>query len=256
MWFGNQANNSGIRFRRARRSLRELIRRVIADRRGDPDEDLLFALIDANEAGELTDGELRDNVASFFLAGSDTTSAALTYTLFCLGNNPSVFDTLKARVDEVTGNGDMDFETVSESESLESAIEEAMRLYPPGFSIGRVATEDCELGGYYIPEGSQLILSQWVVHPKEELFDQPDRYRPDRWTDSEDWPKYASFPFGGGDRYCIGSHFAMMEMPIILTRILQRIDFRIITNSIDGLIPAATLRPSHPIEMEITSIKD
>lgn len=93
-----------------------------------------------------------------------------------------------------------------------------------------------------------------MVHRREDLFEDPDEFRPVRWNEIDDWPKYATFPFGGGDRFCIGSHFAMMEMPIILGRILQRVGFEVPTDSIDQLVPAATLRPGHPIDFTVKTI--
>lgn len=242
------------RFQRAKRNLYELIDGVIAERKqtSETTDTLLDRLIEANENGELSDQQLRANTCSFFLAGSDTSSAALTYTLFCLGNHPEVLGRLRQTIDQKFSRDAFDPGGVADVPDVRHAVQEAMRLYPPAFSIGREATEEYVLDGYRIPEGAQLLLSQWVIQRDERVFEDPKAYRPSRWKNREGWPKYAHFPFGGGDRFCIGSHFAMMEMPIIVARMLQTVDFEVLTETIEDFVPAATLRPAHPVKLMVS----
>jgi len=252
LWIPTPGNR---RFRRARRALYAWIDELIEERRSRaaPDGDLLDRLIEAHGEGRLSRQELRANVCSFFLAGSDTSSAALTYTLYLLGRHPDVADRLRHSLDGVLDGGAFDPEAAVDLPPLRHALEEAMRLYPPGFSISREAREDYVLDGYAIPEGTQIFLPQWVVHRDPELFEDPLAYRPSRWEEREH-PKYAHFPFGGGRRFCIGSHFAMTEMSIIVARLLRDVDFSMITERIRDVRPAATLRPAHPVEMRIDAV--
>lgn len=244
------------RFRRAKKALYGLIEEVIAEKRDDPDhgEDLLGQLIEAHDGGRLSRQELHANVCSLFLAGSDTSSAALTYTLFCLGRHPDAAVRLGDALDDAFAGDGFDAAAAAGLPPVRHAIEEAMRLYPPAFSVGREATEEYVLDGYRIPEGAQVLLPQWVVHRDPRFFEDPEAYRPSRWERDEERPKYVHFPFGGGRRFCIGSHFAMMEMAVVVTRILRRVEFEVLTETIEEFVPAATLRPAHPVEMRVEDV--
>ena len=92
------------------------------------------------------------------------------------------------------------------------ALTEALRLYPPAYVVGRETTRACEIGGFAIPTGATLFMSQWVMHRDGRFFAQPDAFIPERWSDgsSARLPRFAYFPFGGGPRICIGSRFATM----------------------------------------------
>lgn len=130
-----------------------------------------------------------------------------------------------------------------------------MRIYPPAFSIARTAAVGFSLGEYEFREGDHFLCPQWVVHRDPRFFDRPLQYCPRRWEKQNEWPDYAEFPFGGGDRYCIGSHFAMMEMPIIVARILQRVDYEPVTEEIEQLVPSVTLRPEHPVRLRVNDVR-
>ena len=132
----------------------------------------------------------------------------------------------------------------------ERVVTEVMRLYPPAWSISRAALEPCEIGGYRIARGQVAMMSQWVVHRDPRFFDRPEEFDPDRWAvDAPDRPKYAYFPFGGGQRLCIGAGFAMMEAVLILATILQR--FRLAFVAGQDVTPRAsvTLRPRHGVRV-------
>jgi cytochrome P450 len=125
------------------------------------------------------------------------------------------------------------------------AVTEALRLYPPAYVIGRETVRSCEIGGYSIPAGATLFMSQWVMHRDPRFYEQPDAFIPERWEKGrcERLPRFAFFPFGGGPRICIGSRFAMMEATLVLATVLRR--FRLVATS-DGPIrpvPLVTLRP-------------
>jgi Cytochrome P450 len=88
-----------------------------------------------------------------------------------------------------------------------------MRLYPPAWGIAREALADCEIGGYHVPKGTQIFMVQRLVHRDGRWFDEPDKFKPERWDNEliKRLPRCAYFPFGDGPRICIGNHFAMME---------------------------------------------
>ncbi len=249
---------SNLSFNRAKSNLYDLIDRMIHQKReqeGEP-SDLLGQMVRAEKSGDLTNSELRENLLEFFLAGADTTAAGLTYTFYCLGNHPGAKQELVERLEMMFEADSFHPEGVLETDEFSAAINEALRLYPPAFTIARTTAGEYELDGYRFPEGSGFLLPQWVVHRDDRFFEDPLTYRPTRWTESRDRPKFSYFPFGGGDRYCIGKHFAMMEMPIILARVLQRVDFSVVTEEIAEFVPSITLRPGHSVEMVVEQVRN
>jgi cytochrome P450 len=118
-----------------------------------------------------------------------------------------------------------------------------MRLYPPVYTFGREAVNDCVLGGFHVPAGTTLLMSPWVVHRDPRWYEAPEAFRPERWQENQA-PKFAYFPFGGGPRLCIGNTFAMMEMVLVLASVARR--FRIRVSPEQTVTPEATftLRPT------------
>ena len=135
----------------------------------------------------------------------------------------------------------------------EWVIREAMRLYPPAWMIAREALGDCEIGGYHVPKGTQLLMSQWLVHRDPRWFDNPEKFHPERWDQDliKRLPRCAYFPFGDGPRICIGNHFAMMEAVLILATITRRFRLSIEPGQSLELMPSVTLRPRSGLRMRI-----
>jgi cytochrome P450 len=136
---------------------------------------------------------------------------------------------------------------------VEMALTEAMRLYPPVWVMGRRALRDCEVGGYKIPAGAVLLMSQYVIHHDARYFPDPLRFDPDRWTPEAraSRPQFSYFPFGGGARRCIGEGFAWMEGVLILATIAQKWHLRLEPNQRIEMQPLITLRPKCPIRMKL-----
>ena len=109
-----------------------------------------------------------------------------------------------------------------------------MRLYPPAWGIGREALEDCEIGGYLVPKGTQFFLVQYLVHRDPRWFENPESFQPERWDGDliKRLPRCAYFPFGDGPRVCIGNHFAMMEAVLVLATIVQRYRLEVLPGQI------------------------
>ena len=133
----------------------------------------------------------------------------------------------------------------------EKVVTETMRLYPPAWGIGRKALCDFEIGGYYVPAGTQIALSQWVMHRDPRYFEDPERFNPDRWTEEfrKRLPKFAYFPFGGGPRVCIGASFAMLEAVLLLATVAQRYEIRLVPGHPIKPFPSITLRPKDGIRV-------
>ena len=128
-------------------------------------------------------------------------------------------------------------------------LDEALRLYPPAWAISRKAMGDDEIGGYRVPAGAEIFLSQWVTHRHPDFWENPLGFDPDRFlTDrSADRPRFAYWPFGGGPRQCIGNTFALMEGTITLAMITQRYALDLVPGHTIQVEPSITLRPANGV---------
>ena len=224
----------------------------------NPDRgDLLSMLLLAqdDEQRGMTEQQLLDEAKNLILAGHETTSNTLSWTWLLLARYPEVEARLHAELDAVlTGGRAPTVEDLPQLNYTRMVISEAMRILPPVWSVGRRARQDMNLGGYFIPAGAMLSMSQWVVQRDERWFPQPLEFRPERWADGleKTLPKYAYFPFGGGPRVCIGENFARMEAVLLLASIARR--FRVLVQRPDDteLEPSVTLRPRRglPVVLE------
>jgi cytochrome P450 len=130
---------------------------------------------------------------------------------------------------------------------------EAMRLYPPAYVIGREALVDCVIGGYPVRRGTTMLMPTWVVQRDARFFEEPEKFKPERWGDEriKAMPKFAYFPFGGGPRVCIGNRFAIMEAKLVLAGALQRFRFEPAPETAISLFPSVTLRPRGGIRLRL-----
>jgi cytochrome P450 len=136
----------------------------------------------------------------------------------------------------------------------EMVIREVLRLYPSAYVVGREPIAPCELGGYRVPAGTTILMSQWAVHRDPRWYDDPEQFRPERWASGLErgQPKFSYFPFGGGPRVCIGNHFALMEAVLVLAGIVRHWRFRVPAG--EGPVlpkPQITLRPARPVRLTL-----
>ncbi len=249
-----------LRLRRAARRVDEIIYGVIQRRRssGEDRGDLLSMLLqaqDADDGSRMSDQQLRGEVMTLFLAGHETTAIALSWTWYLLSQHPQVEAGLLAELQAVLGERSPGVADLPQLRYAEMVVTEAMRLYPPAWAIGREAIQDYEIGGYWAPAGTTLLMSQWVMHRDARYFDDPEEFRPERWADglAARLPKYAYFPFGGGQRYCIGHSFAMMEAILLLATIAQKFRLSLVPGHPIKPWPSITLRPKYGVKMALAS---
>lgn len=247
------------RFHKARARLDATVYRMIEERRrsgrdhGDLLSMLLLAQDEEGDTGRMTDEQVRDEALTIFLAGHETTSNALTWTWYLLSQYPEVETKLHAEIDAVLDSKLPTADDVPRLRYTEMVLAESMRLYPPAWALGRLATSDYEVGGYVAPAGSLVLLSQYVAHRDPRYFSDPTRFDPDRWTPEarESRPQYSYFPFGGGPRRCIGEGFAWMEGILLIATLAQRFSLRLVPNHPVELKPVITLRPKHGMRMSV-----
>lgn len=244
-----------LRRRRVIRRLHAVIDEMIAVRRATPDRStLLGMLIEAtdDEGASFGDTQLRDEAITLLLAGHETTAVALTYTAYLLAHAPDVERRLHAELDEVLDGRLPGVDDVPKLPYTAAVVQEAMRLYPPAWAIGREATVPTELsGGHRIRPGDQLWLDTWLIHRDPRWYADPLVFRPERWTPEleRSLPRCAYIPFGGGPRACIGKRFAELEAVLVLAVVASRFRLRLAPGETLRLLPTVTLRPDGGLRM-------
>jgi cytochrome P450 len=196
-----------------------------------PAASILAEMIAARDAdgNQMNDLELRDEAATMLRAGHKNTAITMSWVWYLLAQNPQAEANLIAELDEVLGGRLPEFEDLPRLRYVEMVVKEAMRLYPLYPISARQALQDCEIGGYFVPAGTMLIMSAWLMHRDARYFDRPNEFEPERWLDPKivQLPKYAYFPFGGGPRYCVVKPYAMMEAVLIVATIAQQYRLRL-----------------------------
>jgi cytochrome P450 len=251
------------KFHAALGALNQVVGKIIEQRRADatPRNDLLSILIhsrDEDDGSSMTFEQLADEARTFLLAGHETTALVLSWSWHLLARHPQAQARLAAELGAVLGDRPPAVEDLPRLKYAEQVILESMRMFPPAFVIGREALEDFELGGFTIPAGTTVLMSQWVVHHDERFYDRPEQFEPERWSSErmKTLPKMAYFPFGGGPRICIGNTFALMESVLVLSEIARRWSFAAAGNEPLVLSPIVTLRPRDPVRVVISSRRE
>ncbi|HKU39268.1 MAG TPA: cytochrome P450 [Polyangiales bacterium] len=221
-------------------------------------DDLLSALLAArDESGErLGERELRDQLLTLYLAGHETTSHALTWTLYLLSQNHAACERLREEHARVLGGRLPTFDDVSQLAYTECVIKEALRLYPPAALIPRRASADTRVGDWQIPKGAEIVMWVYQTHRDARWFPEPDRFRPERFEPEREAerPKYAWLPFGAGQRACIGSVFAMLEAQLVLATLLPKLDFEYLRRRKPRPSRGVTLAPSGGMPMRVRRV--
>jgi cytochrome P450 len=247
------------RYLKAQHALDSLIYRMIAQRRAHPDDrgDLLSMLLLArdedHDGSQMTDRQVRDEVMTIFLAGHETTANALAWTWLLLARHPDVESRLHRELDEVLGGRAPQPEDAARLPYTRRVLSESMRCYPPAWTLGRKAMEDFVIGGYTVPAGTLILMPQYLLHHDARFFPDPEVFDPDRWLPERQVgrPKYAYFPFGGGNRVCIGESFAWTEGILVLAALARRWRLELLDSAPVPMKPRMTLRPAQAIPMRM-----
>jgi cytochrome P450 len=248
-----------IRYLRGVRRVDQLVNAIISERQRDNGDrgDLLSMLMLArdDEGKAMTQRQLRDEVITLLLAGHETTALALSWTWYLLAQHPQADAKLAAELRDVLGGRAPTASDLPRLRYTEQVVTEAMRIYPPAWTIGREALADCEIGGYHIPAGTTVIISPWVSHRNPRYFADPVAFRPERWDNgfADTLPRFAYIPFGGGPRICIGNRFAMMETILVLATVAQRFHLELQDDRPVVPLPSITLRPKDGIWVKLVS---
>jgi cytochrome P450 len=247
------------KFVHTRRKLHEAVDRLISEhrRRGEDASgiDLLTMLLEAQKLYAWSDQHLRDQVVTVILAGYETTAIALTWTWYLLSQNPAAEARMHEELDGVLGGRLPRYEDLPRLRYTEMVMAEALRMYPPAWAMGRLALNEFQLGEYWLPAGTTVLASQYILHRDARYFPDPLRYDPERHTAEAKAARVRGtyFPFGMGPRQCIGEAFAWMEGVLVLATLAQRWRLRHDERHIVQVEPLFTLRPKGGMPMVVES---
>lgn len=243
---------SARRFGRAMADLDDVIYRIIEQRRssGESGDDLLGMLLDAvdEETGKkLSDTQIRNEVATVYGAGHETTANALTWTWHELMRSPDVLCRLQSEVDQVAGPD------LGRLEYTKGVLEEVLRFRPPVPVNGRVATDATTLGGYRVEPGAIALLIVNNIHRHPDFWDSPDNFHPDHFTAEakKARDRHAWVPFGAGPHLCIGNNFAMIEGTILLAQMARHLTFEPAVPLPRSSSLAVTLKPRNGLPVRV-----
>ncbi|MGH7514824.1 MAG: cytochrome P450, partial [Gemmatimonadales bacterium] len=191
----------------------------------------------------------RDEAMTLFLAGHDTTAAALTWSWYLLATHPAAAARLRDELDAVLGDRDPVPEDCSSLAYAGMVFDEALRLYPPIGRIGRRPVHEYAIGGRRLPAGAPVFVSPFVTQRDPRWWPDPDRFDPERWTPAAvaGTPRFAAFPFGAGPRSCIGGAMARMIGVLAIATIARRWAFRPLPGPAPRIRPILTLKPDRPL---------
>ncbi|HAG79859.1 MAG TPA: cytochrome P450, partial [Cyanobacteria bacterium UBA12227] len=232
------------RFLCERQQIDQLIYEEINERRAQPDDsrtDILSLLMSArDEAGQpMTDVELRDELMTLLVAGHETTATALTWAFYWIHKLPEVRQKLLEELDSLGDHPDPN--TLLRLPYLNAVYSETLRIYPVGMlTFPRVVRTPVELMGYKLEPGTVVLGSIYLTHHRDDLYPEPDLFKPERFLERQFSP-YEFLPFGGGSRRCIGMAFAQFEMKVVLAKIVSRLELSLADN-----------RPVKPIRRGLT----
>jgi cytochrome P450 len=218
-----------MRQRRAVAVVNELIWQQIRERRAHPGakNDMLAQMLRAASSApqRITDEEIRDEAATLFVAGHDTTSAALAWFWYCLTSHPDVERRVRHELADVLGDRPATAADFARLRYLDQVVKESMRLYPAaGFLFGREAVEDVALDGHVLRRGAWVFIAPYIIQRDPRNFPDPLTFDPERFAPGrvDAIPPYAYIPFGAGPRTCIGNSLATVQIVLMAATILQR----------------------------------
>jgi cytochrome P450 len=243
-------------FVRARNRIDAVVYRMLdAHRKAEVDRGSLLDMMLAASPGndEESRRSLRDQVITIFLAGYETVANALSWTWYLLSQNPECEAKFHAEIDSLPGGRLPTFEEMPRLRYTESVLAESLRLYPPAWAMGRYALNDFELGKFFLPARTTVLISQFITHRDARYFPDPLRFDPERFSaeGKARRGKFSYFPFGAGARQCIGESFAWMEGVLILATLGQKWKMRLVPGHRVEPQPLITLRPKFGMKMNL-----
>jgi cytochrome P450 len=241
-----------FRFRSLTKLVAELIERRRRESAGEIDFlGMMMAARDHNDAA-MSDKELIDEVLTLIVAGHETTAAALTWTWYLISQHPETAAELEAEADG-TAAETLGLDAAESLAFTHQVVQEALRLYPPGWLFTRRTLEGDELGGFAIAARTDVFISPYTLHRHPDFWSAPEEFQPQRFAgvDAKERHRFAYIPFSVGPRHCIGENMAMFEMLVHVNRMARRFRLRRVGHEPIELEAQINLRPRSNLMMTV-----
>jgi cytochrome P450 len=237
-----------LRFMQQFRPLRSVVSEIMSERReGKCDSrdvlGMLMSVRDREDGCAMPDSQIVSEIMTLIVAGHETTAATLAWVWHLLSEHPEVDERVSAELDRF-GVSNVSFDDLPKYIYTRQVIEEALRLYPPGWLLIRKALKDDYLGNYFVPAGTEIYISPYLIHRNPSLWSRPNDFDPDRFTaqESHAWTPAGSIPFSAGPRKCIGEMLARVEMQLHVMTLASRLRLRQISGDPTKLEAGVNLR--------------
>lgn len=246
------------KYRTYLKTFNDLTKRMIDDARaGQIDPNSLLAMLveatDADSGDQMTDAQLQDEMLNLFLAGYETTSIVLAWTINYMVQSTDVLAKLRQEIETVLGDRPPTGADLHKLPYSRMVFKEGMRIRPASWFIPRLAVEDDEIDGYFIPAGTAVISLAYSYHHHPDVWEDSETFDPERFASGQDKdrPDLAFVPFGAGKRMCIGREFAYMEGQFALIRMLQRYEITAVPGKEAQPALSTTLRPKNGVWVKL-----
>jgi enediyne biosynthesis protein E7 len=206
------------------------------------------------ETGEpMAERQLIDEVMTLIVAGHETTASGLNWTWYLLSQNPEAEARLHAEIDAAPHIAAPDLAQMETLIYTQQVVNEALRLYPPGWLLSRRTIEADVLGGFPVPAGTNVLLPLYLVHRHPQFWSDPEAFAPERFAPEHEAqrPRFAYMPFAAGPRHCIGETFALYEMLMHLYKVSRHYRLRYVPDQPLELEAQINLRTRHPLHMRL-----
>lgn len=247
--------DSNRRYKAAMEATEEVARELMHPKSGAEDALLMRILrhSQSRTGKPLTTTQMRDEILTMLTAGHETTAVALGWALHCLTRNPDVEQRFYHEIDTVLGGRDVTAADIPQLKYTRMMLDEVLRLYPPVWLIARTAIEDAELGGYHVPANSGVLVSAFTLQRNADYWDDPHRFDPERFGPERAEPTpYSYIPFLAGRHICLGKHFALSELVVVLATLAQRYRFSISDDKPVRFEPLLSLRIRGGLRLKAT----
>jgi len=261
-WF--RISGQSRRHQRLRIETEQIARDYIAARRqavGDEGRDLLKFMLETpypDSAEPMSEEQILIESLQLLVASNETSTVALSWTLYLLGKHPHFIGKIRDEIDAVIGTGPITFKGLHQLHLTLRVLDEALRLYPSFWVIDRMAVGDDEINGIHVPAGLTVLTHIYGMHRNTDVWADPEVFDPSRFEpeSKKNRNPFAHLPFGGGPRKCIGSNMALMQMLLILTVFIRRYDFELASAEPVEIDPMMILRPKGAIRMKVRRVAD
>jgi cytochrome P450 len=244
--------------KKGRKLLLAELEKIIGDRQlGTPSgKDALSLLISArdDEGNSLSLDELKDQVLLLLFAGHETLTSALTSFCLLLAQNPDVMAKVRAEQQQFPATEPLTLEQLKQMTYLEQVLREVLRLVPPIRGVFRKVINACEFGGYEIPKGWTVTCGINPTHHDSQLYPEPERFDPDRFSLERSPKPFSYVPFGGGLRECLGKEFARLEMKLFAAKIIREFEWELLPDQDLNLIALPAQRPRDGLRVKFRRI--